>query len=420
MPDVQPSAPLDLSVFDDLEPARSPSNAAALEETGSVAPGPTHSVLAPKPPADRLVDIGNMKPEEIEFAERMASRIDFRRALSLLSHGDDVLADLSQASRRLLAEVRVGEAGEVGKIAAAVLDGVKILRIEDLHSEAGAVANDRPTGFVRKLLRTFSQAQDAYNGFEENRRRFLDLMDGEQAKARKSKADLTVTIDLLDQQSTAIRDSLYSLKIAIAAGQIALDRADLEEERLRQGAIDSGDPADAADVLEFRGSIANFRGKIAEMRETLVGAAMLIPIIGQNKKAAETRLLKISTGILVVIPRLMALASQAVVQVQIRKQAEQSERLAEAGRQVTLLASKGAHEAAKSAAQSLGEDPRNIAVLAQVADETVKTMNEVLDIERQIAAEDRNRETRLVEIKSRLLEGLRGVNQRGTESRLAP
>ena len=417
MPDARPSAPLDLSAFDDLESPPSPSNAVAVPETRSGAANP---LLAPKAAAERLVDIDNMKPEEIEAAKLMASRIDFRRTLSLLSHGDDVLADISQASRRLLADVRVGEAGDVGKIAAAVLDGVKILRIEDLHAQANAVPAERPKGLVQKFLRTFSEAQDAYKGFEENRRRFLDLMDEEQAKARKSKADLTVTIDLLDQQSAAIRKNLHSLKIAIAAGQIALDLADGEQERLRLAAIESGDPADAADVVEFRGAIANFRGKIAEMRETLVGAAMLIPIIGQNRKAAETRLMKISNGILVVIPKLMAVASQAVVQVQLRKQAEQGERLAEAGRQVALLASKGAHEAAVDAARSLGEDPRNIAVLAQVADETVKTMNEVLDIERQIAADDRNRETRLVEIKTRLLEGMSSFNRRGIESRLAP
>jgi uncharacterized protein YaaN involved in tellurite resistance len=414
MPDARPSAPLDLSAFDDLESP--PSNAVVVPDPRRGAPVPTHPVLTPQPAAERLVDIDNMKPEEIEAATLMASRIDFRRTVSLLSHGDDVLADISQASRRLLVDAQVGEIGDVGKIAAAVLDGVKILRIEDLQSQANATPAERPKGFVQKLLHNFTDAHDAYKGFQENRRRFLDMMDGEQAKARKSKADLTVTIELLDQQSAAIRKNLHSLKIAIAAGQIALDSADVEQERLRQAAIASGDPAEAADVLEFRGAMANFRGKIAEMRETLVGAAMLIPIIGQNRKAAETRLMKISNGILVVIPKLMAVASQAVVQVQLRKQAEQGERLAEADRQVTLLASKGAHEAAVNAARSLGEDPRNIAVLAQVADETVKTMHEVLDIERQIAAEDRGRETRLVEIKTRLLEGMRSVNQRGTES----
>ena len=69
--------------------------------------------------------------------------------------------------------------------------------------------------------------------------------------------------------------------------------------------MDSGDAADAADVHEFRGALANFRGKVAEMRENLVGSAMLIPIIGQNKQAAETRMMKISNGMLVVIPALL-------------------------------------------------------------------------------------------------------------------
>ena len=76
--------------------------------------------------------------------------------------------------------------------------------------------------------------------------------------------------------------------------------------------------------MEYRSAIANFRGKIADMRENLMGSAMLIPIIGQNKKAAETRIMQISNGMLVVIPRLMAVASQAVVQVDIKRAADEA------------------------------------------------------------------------------------------------
>jgi hypothetical protein len=182
-------------------------------------------------------------------------------------------------------------------------------------------------------------------------------------------------------------------------------------EALRQHAVATGDPADAADVLEFRGALANFRGKIAEMRENLVASALLIPIIGQNRKAAETRLMKISNGMLVVIPRLMAVASQAVVQVDIRQAAEESEKLDEAARQLTLLASKGAHDAATSAARSLGGDQRNIDVLAKVADEAIQTMHEVIEIEREVAAGDREREAKLAAVRDRLAAGMRGVAQ---------
>ena len=410
--DTPPSAPLDLSAFDaiDAPPVATASTA--------VVPSPAHAVdirLEPQPPAPRLVEVSKLSAEDLEAASRSAAAIDFRNSASLLAHGDGVLAVIAQASRQLLAGVRLGEAGEVGQIAATVIDGVKILRIQDLQAEAKTTPPAARQGLVSKLLGLASDAHTAFKGFQENRKKFLDLLDAEQAKARKTKADLTVTLGLLDSQAVAIRQSLHRLKIEIAAGQLALDRGEDELETLRQHAVQTGDPADAADVLEFRGAVANFRGKIAEMRESLVGSAMLIPIIGQTKQAAETRLMKISNGMLVVIPRLMAVASQAVVHVQLRHAADEAAKLDEASRQISLLAAKGAHEAATSAARSLGGDPRNIDVLAQVADEAIKTMHEVIDIERQVAAGDRERETRLTEVRDRLIRGMQGVNQRAIE-----
>jgi len=404
-------APLDLSIFDTIDQPPAPPNALVVQAPAPL-PATLDPRLAPEPPPERLVEVANLSPEDLAAAQASAAKINFRETASLLSHGDGVLAGIAQASRQLLTGVRLGEAGEVGRIAAAVIDGVKILRISDLQAESASGQPAPRKGIFGKLMGAAADAHTAFKGFQENRKQFLDLMDSEQAKARRTKADLAVTIQLLDQQALAIRQSLHGLKIEIAAGQIALDRGQQELEALRQNAVKTGDPADAADVLEFRGAVANFRGKIAEMRENLVGSAMLIPIIGQNKQAAETRMMKISNGMLVVIPRLMAVASQAVVQVDLRRAAEESEKLDEASRQITLLASKGAHDAATSAARSLGGDQRNLDVLAQVADETIKTMNEVIDIEREVAAGDREREAKLAAIRDRLVTGMQGVNAR--------
>ncbi|HEY4920974.1 MAG TPA: hypothetical protein VII40_12785, partial [Xanthobacteraceae bacterium] len=52
---------------------------------------------------------------------------------------------------------------------------------------------------------------------------------------------------------------------------------------------------------------------------------------------------------------------------------------------------------------------RNIEVLAQVADESIKTMHEVIEIEREVAAGDREREGKLAEIRDRLVHGMQGV-----------
>ena len=412
MPETGTETPLDLSLFEDLKPAAPIAVPEAAQAITVAAAGTavTDPRLAPESPPPRLVEIAKLAPEDLAAAEQAAAQINFRETASLLAHGDGVLGQIAQASRRLLTGARLGDAGEIGDIAAAVIDGVKILRIEDLQSEAGGHQAARK-GLIGRFLGSVADAHSAFKGFAENRKTFLELMDREQAKARKTKADLAIAIELLDQQAAAIRMSLQALKIDIAAGQIALDRGQDELETLRQHAIETGEPADDADVLEFRGSLANFRGKVAEMRENLVASALLIPIIGQNRKAAETRLMKISNGMLVVIPRLMAVASQAVVQVDIRRAAEESEKLDEAARQLTLLASKGAHDAATSAARSLGGDQRNIEVLAKVAEETIQTMHEVIGIEREVAAGDREREAKLMALRDRLASGMRGVAQ---------
>ncbi|HEX4026671.1 MAG TPA: toxic anion resistance protein [Rhizomicrobium sp.] len=408
MSDNKPAPPLDLSAFDDLDtPPSLPVVAAPV--VAAPVPAGADPRLAVEPEPERLVEVANLKPEELAAAQGSAAKIDFRNTATLLAHGEGVLAGIAQSSRQLLTGVRLGDAGEVGQIAATVIDGIKILRIQDLQAEAKDGQPARQ-GFIGKLIGAAVDAHTAFKGFLENRKKFLDLMDQEQARARKIKADLTVAVQMLDQQGDAIRKSLHGLKIEIAAGQIALDRAQQELETLRLHAVETQDPADAADVMEFRSAIANFRGKIAEMRENLVGSALLIPIIGQNRKAAETRIMKISNALLVVIPRLMAVASQAVVQVDIARAAAESEKLDEAARQITLLASKGAHDAATSAARSLGGDPRNIEVLAQVAEESIRSMQEVIDIEREVAAGDRDREAKLAAIRDRLVHGMHGIN----------
>src|SRR5215813_8476410 len=54
-------------------------------------------------------------------------------------------------------------------------------------------------------------------------------------------------------------------------------------------------------------------------------------------------------------------------------------------------------------------------LLAQVADHTVKTMHEVIEIEREVAAGDREREAKLAAIRDRLVRGMQGVNAAAIE-----
>lgn len=224
MPETETGTPLDLSLFNDFTPATpEPVSARAVtmlpKETEITDPR-----LVPEAPPPLLVDVSKLSLDEQTAAEQAAARINFRDTASLLSHGDGVLARIAQSSRQMLTGVRLGDTGAIGDIAAAVIDGVKILRIQDLRAEADGGRPGARKGLLGRLLGSVADMHSAFKGFAENRKTFLDLMDQEQAKARKTKADLAVAIQLLDQQATAIRNSLHGLKIEIAAGQIALDR----------------------------------------------------------------------------------------------------------------------------------------------------------------------------------------------------
>lgn len=403
------NAPMDLSAY--LNPA---SETPAMPDPAAMQPEPAlpatvpPEMLAPMAPEARLVDLASLSPEQQALARERASQIRFDDGTSTLRFVDQALQPLASSSRRLLSETTVGEAGEIGRIAAAVIDGIKILRIEELQQEAHEAA-PKATGLLARLGRIGKVAHGAVKSFQENRKAFLALMDDEVARARRIQGDLMVTIQQLDQQSQAVRHGVSELSLSIAAMQIALDRGVDEAEALRQVALRTRTAGDAAIAMDYRNTLANFRGRIADLREAMISAASLIPLIASNRKAAETRASKLGTGIMVTIPRLMAVAAQAVVQADTRRAGEESEKLDAAARQITALAVQGSHEAAVEAARSLGGDPRNIEALAAAAAQSVETMKEVLAIEQQVQAQDREREQKLIAVRNQLVAGMSGV-----------
>jgi len=403
------NAPMDLSAY--LNPA---SDMPAMPDPAAPQPEPSlparvpPEMLAPMAPEARLVDLASLSPEQQALARERASQIRFDDTTSTLRFVDQALQPLATSSRRLLSETTVGEAGEIGRIAAAVIDGIKILRIEELQQDAHDAA-PKATGLLARLGRIGKVAHGAVKSFQENRKAFLALMDDEVARARRIQGDLMVTIQQLDQQSQAVRHGVSELSLSIAAMQIALDRGVDEAEALRQAALRTRTAGDAAIAMDYRNTLANFRGRIADLREAMISAASLIPLIASNRKAAETRASKLGTGIMVTIPRLMAVAAQAVVQADTRRAGEESEKLDAAARQITALAVQGSHEAAVEAARSLGGDPRNIEALAAAAAQSVETMKEVLAIEQQVQAQDREREQKLIAVRNQLVAGMSGV-----------
>ena len=403
--------PLDLAKFEALageatSPVGSPTPLATVES--NVLP----SELAKAVTVTRLVDPAALSPEKLQRAQAIAATIDFTQTQTTLAFVEDTLKPVAQISRQLLADTQVKEMGEVGRVATAVLEGINILRLDDLKKEAQGVA-PKATGLFGKVLAMSKVAGSALKSFEANRRQFLTLMDREEARARAVKADLTVTVQLLDQQSQAVRQSISDLTVAIAAGQLALDRGLQESERLRQVALASQNPGDAAVALDYRRTLLTFESRVADLRQAMIASAALVPVIALNRQAAETRIAKLTDGLLLTLPRLMTAASQAAVQADLKRAATEHAKLEEADRRVMALAGEGAHEAAVSAAQSLASDPRNLQALAALAEQTQATMREVLAIEQGVRQTHAEQEQQLITIRNDLVKGMTAIQAEG-------
>src|SRR5690242_15101399 len=107
MTDITKQRPLDLSAIEGLDAPPEP----ALPAVQAPVPATVDPRLAPEPAPERLVELGNLSPEDLAAAQASAARLDFRDTNTLLSHGDGVLGDIAQASRQLLTGVRLGDAG---------------------------------------------------------------------------------------------------------------------------------------------------------------------------------------------------------------------------------------------------------------------------------------------------------------------
>ena len=117
MPETTPVSPLDLSSFDNLDSTRPGAGALATTPAGQQnALVTTDARLLPQVRPERLVEVANLNADDLAAARRSAAQIDFRKTTTLLGHGDNVLSGISQASRQLLTGVRLGDAGEVGRM----------------------------------------------------------------------------------------------------------------------------------------------------------------------------------------------------------------------------------------------------------------------------------------------------------------
>src|SRR5258708_14165867 len=108
MPDTKPPAPLNLSMFENLDPPPGQALSVPAVAQPPVAVDPR---LVAEPAPERLVEIANLRPADLAAAQLSATKMGFPNPSTLPAPGEGALAGISPASRQLLTRVRLGDAG---------------------------------------------------------------------------------------------------------------------------------------------------------------------------------------------------------------------------------------------------------------------------------------------------------------------
>lgn len=398
-------APMDLGALldeTDTTSASAPTPAVTAPSAPSTgtAPAPTVTAtsLAPIEPAKRLVDTRTLSADLLSKAEQSAAKINFRDPDTLLAHGTEALAPIGAIAERITAGRTIKSTDEVGAIAAAIFDGIKILRIDELQS-----GTTKSRGIMRSLI---NRAKSPLQQFAENRKQFNAVMDQQEAKARRLIGDFGLTIQNLTKMSAETRAGLTNLTVEVAAGQIALDRGYEELAALREKAIATDDQGLAAEVMVLRGRLADFEGKISELRFAIARFAGMIPIIAATSRVMESRIGKIQTGLLVTLPGLKAAAALAVAQADERAGADANRKMDEADAAVLRLTAEGTAQGLQRMNDDRGVSANRMTALKEAIETTTAAIKQSIADDSAAQNKALEQEAEIIKIGQQLRTGM--------------
>src|SRR5260221_7228690 len=96
MPDTKPTAPLDLSMFDNLDPPPGQALSVPAVAQPPVAVDPR---LVAEPAPERLVEIANLSPADLAAAQLAATKVDFPQTHTPPAPGEGAPAGLCPPAR---------------------------------------------------------------------------------------------------------------------------------------------------------------------------------------------------------------------------------------------------------------------------------------------------------------------------------
>ena len=406
--------PLILEDFDDT-----PSTTTATPPSVSTPTEQTSMTIMPqKYEAKQLVVADRLSPDTIVAAKELSLVISSKNTTAAREISGKAMAPIEQNARALLNNVRMNDMDALGASASNIIDGIKILRLDDLKNEARGNVPAPVRKTIGSLFSAGKVAVSAIQGFNENRKQFLDVIDKELAKCRTSIADATTRKEILIQQSNTLKQSAREITKIILAYQYAIEREIAEYEDRRLSVIESQDVVEVQQLIFDYDRIIEMEKDAMMLKTALVQVANAIPTNNMSIKNTETIIQETDRVLRFYTPALLNSAAQVAMNAANRRGVDSIRKTKELSKIATDMAVTSTIEGAKEA-QALSNDfDSAIADLERQTKATMEALHTIQDTEQQYREHRKTQEESLTKIQDYMINSTMSLRDKAVQRKL--
>ncbi len=367
-------------------------------------------------PAAGLVDVSRLEPARRQQVGIIAQSVQARDSNTIATFGAGPQRKLSGFLDQLLAGARAEDIGLAGELVTELATNIKAL---DLPAVKREVDGQRS---ILASLPLVGKYYSALRRFRAMQKTVVEHLAAIEQKAETHLGKLKASNAGLDRLLDATENNLRELEVWVAGGQQALARMRAEIEAERAALDDVHDPVALAKLRDTAEQIDAFETRLVRMHVAFTRGVLSIPQVRIAQQAGRIEIQNTLDTILFDLPDLKSAIVRVAALHQISRAGDATAARRKIGQELQQIGIEALDQAYTKAKQTQGDMGTDVALLSQMSDKILATLDRGVAIDRENRAKREQAVQQLGEVRLRLMDGMRShaeeVRQpQGTEFR---
>ena len=370
-----------------------------MSDTGLV---PSGSGAGPQrlAPAE-LVDVSRLEPAARQQAGIIAQSVHTRDSNTIATFGAGPQRKLSGFLDQLLAGTRAEDIGLAGELVTELATSIKALDLpavkREVEGKAPLLASLPLVGKYYSALRRFQAMQKTV----------VEHLAAIERKAETHLGKLKASNAGVGRLLDATEGNLRELEAWVAGGQQALARMRAELEAERAGLADAHDPVALAKLRDTAEQVDAFETRLVRMHVAFTRGVLSIPQVRIAQQAGRIEIQNTLDTILFDLPDLKSAIVRVAALHQISRAGDATAARRKIGQDLQQIGIDALDQAYTRAKQSQGDMGSDVALLSQMGDKILATLDRGVALDRENRVKREEAVQQLGEVRLRLMEGLR-------------